>query len=258
MAKDWRLINIINDAGAKQMAIDEAMLIARSQNLVKNTLRFFTWQPAAITIGFFQNLEQEIDLKKTKKDNIDIIRRYTGGGAVFHQAELTYSLVMAESDLNLSITDSYQYLCHGVVLGLKKLGLKAEFKPINDIIVNNKKISGSGQTRKNGVILQHGTILLSVDVEKMFSFLKIPNEKLKGKIITNIKERVTSLSNELKTKNFDLKYLEDTFTQGFAQALKANFNIKPLIKEEEEKIEELYKNKYLSHSWTYHQKYEKN
>ncbi len=258
MAKNWRLINIINDAGAKQMAIDEAILAARSQNLVENTLRFFTWQPAAITIGFFQNLEQEIDLKKAKSDNIDIIRRYTGGGAVFHQSELTYSLVMAESDLNLSITDSYQYLCHGVVLGLKKLGLKAEFKPINDILVNNKKISGSGQTRKNGVILQHGTILLSVDVEKMFSYLKIPDEKLKGKMITNVKERVTSLSNELKNINFDLNYLKDIFTQGFAQALTANFNIKTLTKDEEKIAEKLYKNKYLSHNWTYHQKYEKN
>jgi lipoate-protein ligase A len=77
-------------------------------------------------------------------------------------------------------------------------------------------------------------------------------------MITNVKERVTSLSNELKTKNFDINYLKDTFIQGFTQALKAKFNTKNLIKEEEKIVEELYKNKYLSHSWTYHQKYAKN
>lgn len=258
MEKNWRLIKIINDAGAKQMAIDESMLIARSQNLVPNTLRFFTWQPSAITIGFFQNLEEEIDILETKRQNIDIIRRYTGGGAVFHQSELTYSLVMAESDLKLKIADSYEYLCNGVVLGLKELGLNAEFKPINDILVDNKKISGSGQTRKRGVILQHGTILISVDVKKMFSLLKISKEKSKGKLIANVKERVTSLSNELNSRQLDLNYLQDIFTQGFAKALKANFKEDKLTKEEEKIAKDLYKNKYLSSNWTYHQKYEKN
>ncbi len=255
---NWRLIKNLELRGAKQMAIDESMLIARSKNLAPNTLRFFTWKPSAITVGFFQDLKQEINEKKAEELGVEIVRRYTGGGAVFHEDELTYSLVIKEKDLPSSIEESYKHLCHGVVLGLEKLGLKASFKPINDILVNDKKISGNGQTRKYGVILQHGTILLSVDVEKMFSILKVSNEKLKGKLIKNVKERVTSLKNELPQRFTDINYLQEIFAQGFSKALNANFKTSDLIKEEKEMIDELYLNKYLTKDWNYKQKYEKN
>lgn len=253
--KKWRIIETIEEGGARQMAIDEAMLIARINNLVPNTLRFFTWKPSTITIGFFQDLEQEIDLESTKDLKVDVIRRYSGGGAVFHQDELTYSLVVAEKDLSLDVLDSYKYLCQGVVNGLSALGIEASFKPINDILVKGKKISGNAQTRKEGVILQHGTILLSVDVEKMFSLLKVSNEKLKGKLITSIKEGVTSIKNELKSTNLDLDFLEKVFRQGFAEALKIEFNEGVLSKEEKEIAKELEEDKYLSKNWNYYQKY---
>jgi lipoate-protein ligase A len=253
--KKWRILETIEESGAKQMAIDEAMLIARINNLVPNTLRFFTWKPSAITIGFFQDLEQEIDLKKVKDLKVDVIRRYSGGGAVFHEDELTYSLVVSEKDLSLNVLDSYKYLCQGVVNGLKNLGIEAEFKPINDILVKGKKISGNAQTRKEGVILQHGTILLSIDVEKMFSLLKISDEKLKGKLITNAKEGVSSIKNELQSTDIDLKHLEKVFRQGFSQSLNIDFNEAILSKEEKEIAQELYENKYLSKDWSYNQKY---
>ncbi|HKK54168.1 MAG TPA: biotin/lipoate A/B protein ligase family protein [Patescibacteria group bacterium] len=253
--KKWRILETIEESGAKQMAIDEAMLISRINNLVPNTLRFFTWKPSAITIGFFQDLEQEIDLNKAKDLGVDVVRRYSGGGAVFHEDELTYSLVVSEKDVSLNVLDSYKYLCQGVVEGLKNLGIEAKFKPINDILVNGKKISGNAQTRKKGVILQHGTILLSVDVEKMFSLLKVSNEKLKGKLIAGVKEGVTSIKNELVSSDIDLKYLEKVFRQGFAQSLKVDFNEAVLSKEEKEIAQELQKDKYLSKEWNYNQKY---
>lgn len=253
--KKWRILETIEESGAKQMAIDEAILIARINNLVPNTLRFFTWKPSAITIGFFQDLEQEIDLKRAKDLKVDVIRRYSGGGAVFHEGELTYSLVVSEKDISLNVLDSYKYLCQGVIEGLKNLGIDAKFKPINDILVNGKKISGNAQTRKKGVILQHGTILLSVDIEKMFSLLKVSDEKLKGKMIANAKEGVTSIKNELQKFNLDLEYLEKVFRQGFAQFLKVDFNEAVLSKEEKEIAQELQKDKYLSKEWNYNQKY---
>ncbi len=253
--KNWRLIKIIEDCGAKQMAIDEAMLVARSKGLVPNTLRFFTWKPSAITLGFFQNLDQEINIDKAKAMNVDIVRRYSGGGAVFHQDELTYSLVVSEKDVQKNIFDSYKYLCQGVISGLDYLGLKAEFKPVNDILLDGKKISGNAQTRKHGVILQHGTILLSLDVERMFSLLKVPDEKMKGKAIANVKERVTSLKNEFPNKKFNLNKLEEIFSLGFSKTLGINLNKGNLIAEENKLIQELYLNKYLSKDWNYKQVY---
>ncbi|MFP4514683.1 MAG: biotin/lipoate A/B protein ligase family protein [Parcubacteria group bacterium] len=253
--KKWRILKTVKESAAKQMAIDEAILIARINNLVPNTLRFFTWNPGAITVGFFQDLEQEIDLKRAQDLKVDVVRRYSGGGAVFHHDELTYSLVVAEKDLSLNVLDSYKYLCQGVINGLKILGIEAKFQPINDILVNGKKISGNAQTRKEGVILQHGTILLSVDVEKMFSILKVSNEKMKGKLIANVKEAVTSIKSELQSPSLDLRYLEKVFKQGFAQSLNVDFDEAVLSKEEKEIAQELERDKYLSKEWNYNQKY---
>jgi lipoate-protein ligase A len=253
--KKGRILETIKERGAKQMAIDEAMLIARINNLVPNTLRFFTWEPSAITVGFFQDLEQELDLQRAKDLKVDVIRRYSGGGAVFHEDELTYSLVVSEKDISLNVLDSYKYLCQGVIKGLESLGIEAEFKPINDILVKGKKISGNAQTRKEGVILQHGTILLSVNLEKMFSLLKISDEKLKGKLIASAKEGVTSIKNELQDKDLNIKDLKKVFRQGFAESLGLEFEEAALSKEEKKIANELYRDKYLSKDWSYNQKY---
>ena len=233
-----------------QMAIDEAILISRIKGLVPNTLRFFSWEPSAVTIGFFQSLKQEVDISAAKKNGVDIIRRYTGGGAVFHEHELTYSLAISENDAPKGIIESYQYICSGIVESLKLIGLEAEFKPINDIIVNGKKISGSAQTRKNGIILQHGTIIIDVDVEKMFSLLKVPDEKIKDKMIASVKDRVTSLNNELKP-NLNQSELEKTFEQGFSTALDTELISEDLTPEEIKTAEKLHKEKYNTKEWNY-------
>ena len=86
------------------------------------------------------------------------------------------------------------------IKGLDNLGIKSEYKPINDIISGGKKISGNAQTRKMETVLQHGTILTDVDVDKMFSLLKVPNEKIKDKLISDVKERVTSIKHILGEK----------------------------------------------------------
>ena len=130
-------------------------------------LRLYGWKPSAVSIGYFQSLEEEVDVKKCKKAGIDVVRRLTGGGAVLHEHELTYSFITKVYPTN--IMESYRLICEPVVMCLKNLGLDAKFSPLNDIIVGDKKVSGNAQTRRKNTLLQHGTILLDVDVEKMFS-----------------------------------------------------------------------------------------
>jgi lipoyltransferase/lipoate-protein ligase len=195
MTEEWRLLKTKGNTAAVNMAIDRAVIVSNSNKKVPPTVRFYTWNPPAISIGYFQSLEDEVDLKNCKKLGVDYVRRITGGGAVFHEEELTYSIVVSESypKIPKNIMDSYGRICGAVIKGLKNLGINSEYKPINDIIVNGKKISGNAQTRKMKTVLQHGTVILDVDVDKMFSILKVPNEKIKDKLIADAKERVTSI-----------------------------------------------------------------
>ena len=199
MKEIWRLLKTEDNAGAVNMAIDKAVLVSNSNKKVLPTVRFYTWKPPTISIGYFQSLEEEIDLNNCKEFGVDYVRRITGGGAVFHEEELTYSIIIPESHPQIpkNIMESYGRICGAVIKGLKNLGIESEYKPINDIITSGKKISGNAQTRKMKTVLQHGTVLTDVDVDKMFSLLKVPNEKIKDKLIADVKERVTSIKHVL-------------------------------------------------------------
>jgi len=195
MKEEWRYIESNANTAAKNMAIDRAILVENSKGNSPVTLRFYEWAPPAISIGYFQGLLEEIDIDMCKKYGVEYVRRITGGGAVFHENELTYSIVIPEShkDISKNIMESYGKICGALIKGLRYIGINSEYKPINDIVVGNKKISGNAQTRKHSTVLQHGTILIDVDVDKMFSVLKVPNEKIKDKLISNTKERVSSI-----------------------------------------------------------------
>src|SRR5919107_5564404 len=206
-----------NSAGLN-MAIDEALIENVDEAPV---LRIYGWRPAAVSIGYFQSIRDEVDIEKCREIGVDFVRRLTGGGAVLHEFELTYSFITKQYPQN--IMESYRWVCEAVVMSINGLGFDASFIPLNDIVVKGKKVSGSAQTRRNGVLLQHGTVLLSVDIDKMFCVLKVPSEKLKDKIIKDVKERVTSLAgttfeevaSSLKTSfaaKFDAKLLVDTMS----------------------------------------------
>ncbi len=212
-----RLLETGSNTAAMNMAIDEAVMLSGAP-----TLRFYSWTPVAVTIGYFQGIEQEVDLEACARHGVDVVRRLTGGGAVYHDKELTYSLIIPEDvkgsgAVSRNILESYAQICGFVVDGLRKLGLPAEFKPINDIIVNGRKISGNAQTRRGGVVLQHGTIILDVDVDKMFSVLRVPDEKIREKMISSAKERVTSVGKELG-REVGFKEAEKALIEAFEES----------------------------------------
>ena len=190
-----RLVDSGASAGALNMGIDEAVLRAVAEGSSPPTLRLYSWSPACVTVGYFQSLADEVDLEACRAAGVDAVRRITGGGAVLHESEITYSIVLPEGHplAPPAILDSYRLICAGLVEALRSLGIDASFEPINDIKAGGRKVSGNAQTRKLGCLLQHGTVLLDVDVERMFSLLKVPKEKLSGKLIAEAKERVTCL-----------------------------------------------------------------
>lgn len=254
MIEEWRLLDTGLSDAFYNMALDEAIVIARSKNLVPNTLRFFRWEPSAVSVGYFQSMEEEVDIAACNQRGVDYVRRRTGGGAVYHDrdGELTYSLMVNQDHRLISrdFQETYKVLCSGVVLGLNILGIGAEFKPVNDIVAGGRKISGNAQTRGMNVVHQHGTILREVDPSIMFTVLKVPNEKIRDKLIRSAEERVTSVNRFLK-RDVSFKALKEALMNGFEDSLKIKLVPGEIVESEERLAARLEAEKYSTKEWNF-------
>ncbi len=216
-----RFVPLISARPEVQMAIDEATMRARMEGKVPDTVRLYTFSPSSVTMGRFQSVRHDVDLDEARKLGIPVVRRITGGGSVFHDefGEITYSVVMWQGHHPAlkSIETSYRYLAGPLVDALKELGLDARFSGLNDIIANGKKISGSAQTRRKGVILQHGTFMYATRVGILGKVLRASKEKLRNKGVSSIWERVTTLEREgIKLSRWGAyKLLKKSFFKAF-------------------------------------------
>jgi lipoyltransferase/lipoate-protein ligase len=255
----WRLLKLETYNAFMNMAIDEAILGARIENLVPNTLRFYCWNPSAISIGRFQSIENEVQLDNCRKHGVDVVRRTTGGGTVYHDAEdeITYSVIANKKDLEApDITAVYAKIYSGLAEAFKILGVNADFnkgdvKTCPNLMVNDRKISGSAQSHKKGAVLQHGTLLVDVDLEKMFTFLRVPWAKTRMEVVNVAKRRITSIKKELG-RDVSIAEVNKALIEGFQKTL----NVKPVEGEltpcEWELAEKLCKEKYATDEWSFH------
>jgi lipoate-protein ligase A len=251
----WRLIPLQTHNAYMNMAIDEAILTSRTQNLVPNTLRLYQWQPSAVSIGKNQNPQQQIHTQALKKLGVDLVRRTSGGGTVYHDqtGEITYSVTAPTQNLGKDITTIYTQIYAAITDALRLLGIPADFKPGNhkncpNLTVKGKKISGSAQTLRHGIIQQHGTLLLSVDLPRMFQLLRIKginNCSLAAQIATR---KITSVQNELGHA-VTAQTAANALTQGFTATLKIHLNEGKLTHYEEALAKKLCKQKYATASW---------
>jgi lipoyltransferase/lipoate-protein ligase len=251
----WRLLPFETNTAAMNMAIDEAILTARTADKVPNTLRFYRWQPSAASIGKNQNPENELYLDNCKKLGVDVVRRISGGGTVYHdyEGEVTYSVVAKASDLGTAdITTVYFKIYEAITDALRLLGVPADFsggdaKNCPNLTVNGKKISGSSQTITRGVVLQHGTLLLKADVPKMFTLLKLGS--LSCAQATDIAQRkITSVENELRHP-ISPETAVNALTQGFRAMLKIQLEPVQLLPYEVELAKKLCNEKYATADW---------
>ncbi|MFX1485863.1 MAG: biotin/lipoate A/B protein ligase family protein [Promethearchaeota archaeon] len=252
--EEWRLIDLGVFSGPMTMAIDEAVLRSVARGKSPATLRLYRWNPSTVTVGYFQSVRDEVNLKACRELEVDVVRRITGGGAVFHdyRGEITYSIIVEENNPKIpkDIMESYELIGQGIVAGLRDLSLRAEFKPINDIIVNGRKISGNAQTRRQSVFLQHGTILVDFDPEEMFKVLKVSKAKISDKLIQSVKERVTSIRNELR-RRVTFGEVRTALIKGFREALQIGFKEGSLSNQELESARKLRNEKYSNEKWNF-------
>jgi lipoate-protein ligase A len=153
-------------------------------------------------------------------------------------------VIAPESFFPRAIVPSYQHVGEWIISGLKELGIEGKFAPINDIQVGGKKISGNAQTRRKGVALIHGTLLFDVDPERMFSFINVPDEKIKDKMIASVKDRVVGM------KSFGVGSREEGYAalkKGFLRG--KEYVEMDLTRDELNEAEELVEEKYSTPQW---------
>ena len=234
------------DNAYMNMAIDEVLLASNVP-----LLRFYQWEPAAVSIGRFQDLS-DIDREFCNENEVDIVRRITGGKTVLHEKELTYTFIIDKGKMPRSIVDSYNVISSAIILGLQFLGLDPEMNkevmvnkqnPVcfqepsfNEIVIDRKKIVGSAQTRVRGRLLQHGSILTGIDIQKLSNcFIQKP--------------KVHDLSKRIAYIDISEELLKSATTDGFSRFFDTPLNKRDLSSKELSAARVLAREKYRSREW---------
>jgi lipoate-protein ligase A len=244
----WRLIAEEPLLPAVNVALDEVLTNRVSKGLSPPTLRFWRWSSPAIIVGRCQSVANEVDLEAAKSLGITVVRRMTGGGAMFLQPHgaITYSLFLPESALaGMSIRQSYEVCESWVVRGLRELGVDAHHVPINDIACSAGKIGGAAQARRADVVLHHTTMAYEMDPGEMVRVLRIGREKLKDKAVPSAQKRVSPLVQQTgKSREDIVVHLFNSFRTRFGGT------VSPLTESERAEADRLVLEKYGSAEWT--------
>ncbi|EGQ3952344.1 lipoate--protein ligase family protein [Staphylococcus pseudintermedius] len=274
MTETWHFMNTGSHQPYYNMALDEALLNFVSRGEIDPVVRFYTWNPPTLSIGYFQRLSKEIDIEKVKEKGYGLVRRQTGGRGVLHDKELTYSVIVPEAHpaMPQTVTEAYRVISGGLLEGFKSLGFDAHFavprskeereklkQPRSsvcfdapswyELVVEGKKIAGSAQTRQKGVILQHGSILQDVDIDDLFDMFIFKNERLKAKMKEAFVEKAVAI-NDLSNETITLAQMEVAFKEGFKKALDIEFKPLELTVAQQDEVKAL-EEKYRSEAFLY-------
>jgi lipoate-protein ligase A len=275
--EEWRFIPFERFSAFENMATDEAILKVGQQRQTPPTLRFYGWTEPAVTIGYSQNPRREIQYDFCRKGGIDIVRRPTGGKAVFHDGDLTYSFVAHERSPFFSpdIMKNYGTISRCIARGLEKAGIGAALVeegrgsrigsldsfcfslPLrNELLVGKKKICGSAQFRSRDAFLQHGSILLDFDPE-MTARIMWKNEENLMEDISRLKNSVTCV-NEHSENGIETDLLCRYIKESFEETMKVRLLESSLTPREEVLKERFLRDKYLRPEWNMEGKVEIN
>ena len=196
---EWQLIRTGAQAPALHMALDEVLIDEVSAGRRAPTLRIWEWAGAAVVIGRFQSLRNEVDREHAARHAIEVVRRISGGGAMFIEPgnTITYSICAPLSMVEgLSFRESYAYMDAWVIEALGELGIEAWYQPLNDIVSRSGKIAGAAQARRGNTVLHHVTMAYDIDAVKMLQVLRTGREKLSDKGIASAAKRVDPLRSQ--------------------------------------------------------------
>lgn len=197
---EWQLVHPGPLSPRMHLALDQVLAEEVGDGRRKPTLRIWEWNEPAVVIGSFQSVKNEVDPDNAAKYGFDVVRRISGGGAMFMDAGavVTYSLYAPiELVQGMSFADSYAFFDEWVIVALKSLGIDASYQPLNDIASPGGKIGGAAQKRLgNGGVLHHVTMSYDMDADKMVQVLRIGREKMSDKGTKSANKRVDPLRSQ--------------------------------------------------------------
>ena len=264
----WRLVRSGHSDGYTNMALDEAIMWAVGKGTAPPTLRFYGWQPPAVSLGYFQELEESIDRGEIHKRGWGLVRRPTGGRAILHDDEVTYSVCLPQQLLPQgdSVVQSYRELSRGIEAGLQLLGVAAELgakhdqqkrtgrrQPVIcfaqtarvDMTVAGRKIVGSAQVRRDGIILQHGSIPLTLDWAAHLAVMP-PRDSSQGG--PGLRQAAVPVADAVERPvSFD--EVCEALIAGFSEVLGIAVAETPLTPQEQQRAARLRAEKYATDAW---------
>ncbi len=196
---DWQLIHTAPQSPTLHMALDDVLTCEVGAGRRAPTLRIWEWASPAVVIGRFQSLRNEVDGAAARRHGIEVVRRVSGGGAMFIEPgnTITYSIYAPQTLVKgLSFQQAYAFLDEWVLEALAELGIKAWYQPLNDITSEGGKIAGAAQVHRGGAVLHHVTMAYDIDAAKMLEVLRIGREKLSDKGTRSAAKRVDPLRSQ--------------------------------------------------------------
>ena len=267
--RQWRLIYDQPTLGARNMAVDEALLASVSVGDQPPTLRLYRWTPPCLSLGYGQHA-READSERLAERGWDMVRRPTGGRAILHADELTYSLALPIDHplAQVGLVESYRQISRALLIALGRLGTLAQAEraetntkqlvnPIcfetpshYEITVEGRKLVGSAQVRRKQGILQHGTLPLTGDISRICDALVYSDEAARSVAKADVHTRALTLENALGAA-VDWQTVAEAVAQGFAEAFDLTLAPDELTLAEHEKATRFVNELYANPTWTF-------
>lgn len=273
MKEIWGFLNHGFHDAATNMAIDETLLTWHSEGKIPPIIRFYGWDKPSLSVGHSQNEQKTLDFEGIHKHGCHFVRRLTGGSAVLHDHEVTYSIIVNENNSKIphTVNEAYYVLADGLLRGYQSLGIEATFaRPLQEsgdnrtavcfetpaiyeILADEKKLSGNAQTRRKGVLLQHGSLPMSYDTTMLFDLFKFSSEILRNRQKEQFSRKATSIYEQLKEET---RYdnLVPVFHKGFKDSLHIETEMFELTDDLWKDVIHLRDTKYVTDAWNHKQK----
>ena len=252
----WRWLDLGPLDPVDTQVIYDAVGIARGRDLVADTIIFCYPSSPLVCIGYHQEVEKEVDIAVCQQLGIPIVRRILGGGAVYlDSGQLFYQIVVSQENpiVPHRVENAFRALLQGPVEAYRSLGIPAEYRPINDIQVEGRKISGNGATTVDNVFILTGNLILNFNYDMMVKILRVPSEKFRDKMFKSLQTYLTTAKRELG-RPVPLEEAKKALAEGFERALGISLQ-RGNLKSEEKQIVQKLRKKYLTNEWLYMPEY---